>query len=133
MSTLVFRNAKILVDGCELAASFTDGPTVEMSAEMLDETAHGDDSRVNKGGLVSVTVSGSGSCEFGSGNVFEQCFNRVGVDGTVLAIFADGIEEGTTTEKGFAMLTVLEDFTIGGGVGSLLPFSFTAQGRGTLP
>lgn len=133
MSTLVFRNAKILIDGAELAASFTDGPSVEISVEMLDETAHGDDSRVNKGGLGTVTISGSGNCEFGSGNVADILWNRVGVDGTVLAIFADGIEEGTTSEKGFALLGVLEDFTVGGSVGALLPFSFTAQSRGVIP
>lgn len=133
MSTLVFKNAKLLIDGCELAASFTEGPSVEISCEMLDETAHGDDTRINKGGLFTVTMSGSGNCEFGSGNVFEQCFSRVGVDGTVLAVFANGITPGTLTDKGYAMLGVLEDFTIGGAVGALLPFQFTAQGRGVLP
>lgn len=133
MPTLVYRQAKLLVDGCELSASFTEGPSVEVSCEMLDETAHGDTTRINKGGLFTVAMSGSGSCEFGSGNVFEQCFNRVGVDGTVIAVFANGITPGTITDKGYAMLGVLEDFTIGGAVGALLPFSFSAQGRGTLP
>lgn len=133
MATLVFRDAKILIDGCELAASFAEGPSVEVSVEMLDETAHGDTTRVNKGGLGTVTISGSGHCEFGSGNVADVLWSRVGTDGTVLAIFADGIHEGTNLERGYALLGVVEEFTIGGSVGALLPFSFTAQSRGVVP
>lgn len=130
MATMNFRDAKILIDGTELAASFNEGPSVEVSVEMLDETAHGDDTRINKGGLGTVTISGAGHCEFGSGAIHDVLWSRVGTDGTVFAIFADAIHEGTVAEKGYALLGVIEELTIGGGVGTLLPFSITAQSRG---
>ena len=132
MATINFRNAKILIDGASMAASFTDGPTVDVSVEMLDETAHGDDTRINKGGLGTVTISGSGNCEFGTGEIADVLWTRVGVDGTVLAIFADGITEGTNLQRGYALLGVIEEFTLGGSVGALLPFSFSAQSRGVV-
>jgi hypothetical protein len=75
---MIFRQAKILVDGAELSASFADGPTVEYGAETQDETAHGDSARINKGGLFTATISGGGHCEFGANGVEDILFNRVG-------------------------------------------------------
>lgn len=133
MATVHFRNAVILIDGASLAASFSEGPNVSYSAEMLDETAHGDDTRINKGGLKTATIDGGGHCEFGSGSVESWLFDRVGDDDIPVVVFPDGIEEGTTTKKGFAMLASVEEFSIGGAVGSLLPFNFSAQSRGVVP
>lgn len=133
MSTVVFRRAKLLVDGSELSANFSDGPSVEFSAEILDETAHGDDTRIRKGGLFMERISGGGHAEFGSGALEEIVFNRVGVDGTVLCVFPDGITEGSQTARGYAMLGAIEEFVVGGKVGDLLPFTFAANGRGIIP
>lgn len=133
MSTVVFRRAKILIDGAELSANFSDGPSVEFSAEMLDETAHGDETRIRKGGLFVERISGGGHAEFGAGALEQIIFERVGVDGTVLCVFPDAITEGSQTARGYAMLGVIEDFTVGGKVGDLLPFTFAANGRGIVP
>lgn len=132
MATVNFRNARILIDGASLHASFNE-LSVEQGAEMLDETAFGDDTRVNKGGLLTAMISGGGHAEFEANAVEDIVFNRIGTDGTVIVVFPNGITEGTQTEMGYAMLGVLSEFTLGGSVGSLLPFTMTAESRGIVP
>lgn len=129
MATVHFRNAVILVNGSLLSANFNEFG-VEYGAETLDETSFGDTTRINKGGLLIATMTGRGFLEFGESSVEEVLFDLVGVDGTVICVFADGVTEGTTTDKGFAMRGVLSELNIGSAVGTLLPFTFTAMGRG---
>lgn len=50
MSTLHFRNAFIEINGQNLSSNFSSA-TLDFKAEMLDETAFGDFSRIHKGGL----------------------------------------------------------------------------------
>jgi hypothetical protein len=132
MATVHYRDAKLLIDGSNLSASLNE-LSVEQSAEMLDETAFGDDTRVSKGGLFTDVISGGGHAEFEAEAIEDIVFNRVGTDGTVFVVFPNGITEGTVTEMGFAMLGVIESFTLGGAVGTLLPISFSAQSRGIVP
>ena len=132
MATVHYRDARILVDGSDLSASLNE-LSVEQSAEMLDETAFGDDTRVNKAGLFTDMINGAGHAEFEAEAIEDIVFNRVGTDGTVFVVFPNGITEGSVTDMGFAMLGVLESFTLGGPVGSLLPISFSAQSRGIVP
>lgn len=130
MSTVHYRNAVLLVNGSLLSASFNE-LAVSHSAEMLDATTFGYLTRINKGGLQVAEVSGRGLCEFGSGAVEDILFGLVDVDGTVIVVFPDGIVEGSPT--GYAMLGVLNQFNIGGQVGTILPFDMAAQGRGVVP
>lgn len=132
MATIHFRNAYILINGASLAASFSE-LNVEHGCETLDDTTFGETARTNKGGLKTATISGKGYLELGSGGIEDIVFSAVGVDNTVLAVFANGITEGTITDRGFAMLGVVNTFNIGGTVGTLLPFDFSAAGRGLLP
>lgn len=132
MATVHYRNSKILIDGSDLSASLNE-LSVEQGAEMLDETAFGDDTRINKGGLLTATISGGGHAEFEANAVEDIVFNRIGTDGTVIVVFPNGITEGTQTEMGYAMLGVLSEFTLGGAVGTLLPFTMTAESRGIAP
>ena len=133
MATVHYRNARILIDGSSLHVSFNE-LTVNYAAEMLDETAFGDTVRVNKGGLLTGEISGGGMAEFEANAVEDIVFNRVGTDGTVIAVFPDGITEGApATGMGYAMLGVVNDWTMGGAVGELLPFTMAVQGRGIVP
>ena len=132
MATVHFRNAKIIIGGSALSGSFTEF-NVEYSVETLDETAFGDTTRINKAGLFNTSMTGKGWLEFGTNEVEDVLFNMVGVDNTSMVVFADGITEGTTTDKGFAMLGVLSTFNMGSAVGTILPFDFTMSGRGALP
>lgn len=129
MSTVVFRNAIFLVDGVALHAALHD-LAVEYGAEILDETCFGDDTRVNRGGLFTGSINGAGFFD-GAVGTEEVLFPETGSDDVVLAVFPDGITEGSTsTGRGYAMKGVLSEFTLGGAVGELLAVTFAAQSRG---
>ena len=132
MATVAYTNARILIDGASLHGSMNE-LSVEQGAEMLDDTVFGDTTRSNKGGLLTGAISGGGFVEFETGALEDIILNRIGVDGTLLAVFPNGITEGTQTERGYAMLGVIDNFVIGGSVGELLPFTFSAQTRGVVP
>src|SRR5438093_2203628 len=129
MATLNFRDARIYVDGYELSGDFNSiGATVK--AEILDETSFGDTTRIHKGGLVVTDVAGDGNWDAAAGRIESIAFSLVGVDDKVISVFANGITEGTATDKGFSMKGVVDEYTIGGNVGALLPFKFAIKGRG---
>lgn len=129
MSTIVYRNAKILVDGVEISADLYE-MGVEYSAEMLDETCFGDDTRVHKGGLKMARISGAGCAQFGATDTFATLlFDEIGTEEAVVAVFADGITEGDLY-SGFAMKGVMSEFKLGEAVGQLLKLTFAFEGRG---
>lgn len=129
MATLNFRNAKIFVDGFELSGDF-ESIEVALASEMLDETTFGDDTRINKGGMKTANVSGAGYWNAAAGTVDRIMFSIVGSDDKVITVFANGLTEGTSTDKGFSCKGVVDTYNIGGAVGALLPFDFAIQGRG---
>ena len=49
----------------------------------------------------------------------------------VLTLFPDGITEGTSTLKGYAMKSVLANYNIGNAVGDMMTFDLTAESAGT--
>lgn len=129
MSTLVFRDAKLLVNGASLAGALNE-LNVEYSAEMLDATTFGATTRIMKGGLFNSKISGSGffDAAIGTESVF---FENVGVDDAILSVFPDGISEGSqSTGVGFAMKGVLSRFNLGADVGELLGVEFEIEPRG---
>lgn len=129
MSTFIYRNAIILFGATQLHGALNTF-NVEFAAEMQDETTFGDDTRVNKGGLFTVGMSGSGFFDPALG-VEEALFPDVGDDDTIVVVFPDGITEGgTTTGMGYAMKGVIENYNLGGSVGDLLGVDFAVQGRG---
>ena len=134
MATVVYRNAVCLLNGADLSGTINEGPTIAFGAETLDETCHGDDTRINKGGLYTLTIDVGGNVELGSNGPEEVVAGNVGVDGVVMVVFPNGVTEGDTGQtKGYACLGVIDKFTIGGAVGSLLPYSFSVQSRGVAP
>lgn len=80
MATVHFRNAYIWVNGVDLSADSAE-VTLNYGSETLDETAFGDTTRINKGGLLTWSV----------GIRFHQDFRSGGVDATMFALV------GTTT------------------------------------
>ena len=58
-------------------------------------------------------------------------FPAVGTDDTVVAVFPDGVTEGsTTTGRGYAMRGNIDTFNLGGTVGTLLDVTFSVESRG---
>lgn len=130
MSTVHFRNAKILVGGYDVSGDMNQ-VAIALAAEVLDETCFGDSTRTHKGGLTTVAVSGSGCWDASAGHVDAIAFSLVGVDDTLIAVFPNGITEGATSSLGgFACKGVVESYPLKGDVGSLLAFDLSIQGRG---
>ncbi len=129
MSTVVYRDAELLVGGVSLKAALHE-LGIEYAAEMLDETTFGDDTRINRGGLFTGGISGVGFFD-GAVGTEAVLWPNTGVDDTIFAVFPDGVTEGSlTTGRGYAMKGVLNEFDLGGQVGELLDISFAAQSRG---
>lgn len=129
MATIVFRDAELLIGGVSLKAALHD-LTVDYSAEMLDETTMGDDTRVFRGGLFNGQISGAGYFD-GVVGTEAVLWPQTGTDDVIFAVFPDGVTEGSlTTGRGFAMKGVLNEFNMGGQVGTLLDINFAAASRG---
>jgi len=129
MPTIIYRNAQLLFDGSELSGTLHD-LAIEYSAELVDTTVMGNDTRVRKGGLFTGKMSGKGY--FDTVIAIEQImFSNIGVDDTILSIFPDGVTEGsTTTGMGYAMKCTVDTFYVGGTDGALLQVNFSAMSRG---
>jgi len=129
MSTIIYRNAQLLVNGSELSGTLHD-LGLEYTAETVDGTVMGNDTRVRKGALFTGKLSGKGY--FDNAVAIEQImFSDLGVDDTIVTIFPDGVIEGSvTTGVGYAMKTVIDTFYVGGAVGALLQVNFSAVSRG---
>jgi hypothetical protein len=130
MATVIYNDAKFFLGGYNLSADHNE-IGLEYSSEMLDVTTMGDDTRIRKGGLESATVNGSGFWNSGTGNAGEALFGLLGKNQKILTLFPDGIVEGTSTLKGYAMKSVLAEYNIGNSVGSMLTFDLTAESAGT--
>jgi hypothetical protein len=129
MSTILYRNAMLLLNGAELTGALHE-LAIEYAAEMLDETTFGDDTRISKAGLFTGKISGAGWFD-GAVGVESVLFSVTGVDDTIIAVFPDGVTEGSaTTGRGFAMKGDLSTFNMGGSVGQLLDVKFEAASRG---
>src|SRR5690348_4320656 len=106
MATVLYRNAELIIGGVSLQAALHE-LTIDYSAEMLDETTFGDDTRINRGGLFSGQITGSG---FFDGVVGTEVvlFPQTGTDDVIFTAFPDGVTEGSlTTGRGYAMKGVL--------------------------
>tara|TARA_Y100000310_G_scaffold345047_1_gene461380 strand:- start:2775 stop:3176 length:402 start_codon:yes stop_codon:yes gene_type:complete len=130
MAIVIYKNAAIFIDGYDLSSAHSD-ITLAFSSEMQDETTFGDDTRINKGGLQVVNVSGSGFWENTAPNLIDDAyFGLMGTDDKVISLYATGVTQGDSAPGGFAFKGVLSEFSVGGGVGENLSFTVTIEGRG---
>lgn len=130
MASVVYKNAKIFVNGALINCNLHEFG-IDYSAEILDATTLcGTSTRQHKGGLNMAQMNGRGYIEFGQNSVEQVLFNAVGVDGTVITVFPDGITEGSSTPGSFSMKAVIANFNVGGQVGQLLGFDFQADCQG---
>tara|TARA_R110000824_G_scaffold4038_1_gene19198 strand:- start:2248 stop:2643 length:396 start_codon:yes stop_codon:yes gene_type:complete len=130
MATVIYTDAKFFLGGYNLSADHNQ-IGLDYSSEMLDVTTMGDSTRIHAGGLDTATVNGTGFWNGGSGNADDALFGLVGEDQKVLTLFPDGIVEGTSTLKGYAMKSVLANYNIGNTVGDMMTFDLTAESAGT--
>jgi len=128
---LLFKNAKIFAAGYDVSGQHNQ-VALEYSAAALDETVFGHDSTRMKGGLKTARMSGSGFWRAGNNEVDKIFFESLSLSDIVLTLFPDGITEGaTSTGSGYAFKAELLTYNpLAGEVGSLLPFTIEAEGRG---
>ena len=129
MSTVAFTNGILVFGGQDLSGDLNQ-LGLEYSAEILDATTFGVTTRIHKGGLTTVRLTGRGYVQFGSSLVDEALATGLGVDDNVIVVFANGATQGTATDKGFAFKVTQSSLTRGGTVGELLPFDVAFEGRG---
>ena len=126
MSTIVYKNAALLVGGRDITAQLHE-LTVNYGAEILDETKMGDDTRRHRAGLLTAQITGSGYADFAA-DFGQMMYDLIGTDDTVVTVFPDGITLGAAS--GFSMKSVISQFNLGGSVGAMLDLKFQFDGRG---
>ena len=130
MATVHYRDAYFWLNGVNLSDD-VESIGINFGTEMLDETAMGDDTRINKGGLKTWSVDIN----------FHQDFVAAQVDATVYPLV------GTTTcfelrplnscttaiNPSFTGIGIVESYNpLSGSVGSLLDAPVTIQSAGSL-
>lgn len=105
--------------------------TLNYKAEMLDETAMGDDTRIKKGGLKVWDMSFKFHQDFSAAHVGANLFALVG---TTTCVELRPLNScSTVINPNFTGIAILESFPpMAGGVGSLLDVSAAFQSAGTL-
>jgi hypothetical protein len=130
VATIVYRNAYVWINGVDYSADMAE-VSLTYSAEMLDETAMGDDTRIRKGGLKVWSMDFSAHQDFSSAHVGANLFALVGTT-TCIELRAQNTCT-TAINPSFSGIAILENFPpLGGGVGSLLDTKFSMQSAGTL-
>lgn len=130
MATVVYRNAFFWLNGVDYSADIAE-LALDYSAEMLDETAMGDDTRVMKGGLKNWSITAKAHQDFSAAHVGANLFALVG--STTCFELRPLNSCSTAINPSFYGIAILENAPpVGGGVGSLLDMSFSLQSAGTL-
>lgn len=130
MATVHFRNAYLWINGVDLS-DHVESVTLNYASEMLDETAMGDDTRVNKGGLKNWSVDVNFHQDFASGEVDATLFTLVG--STTCFELRPHNSCSTTINPNYTGIGIVESYNpAGGSVGSLLDAPLTLQSAGTL-
>lgn len=131
MATLNFRNAYVFINGVDLSAD-TESVSINISSEMLDETAMGDDTRINKGGLKTWSIDLNFHQDYASTS--DPDATLYPLIGTTTSFEIRPQNSCTTlTNPAFYGIGVVESYTpLGGSVGSLLDAPCTIQSAGSL-
>lgn len=129
MATVIYTNGKLFYGGHNLSGDINE-LALDYASEMLDVTTMGDDTRINKGGLTSVSASASGFWNGGTNNADATLFELVGDNVQPFTVFGNGITEGESAGC-YAFKGVIESYNIGNTVGDMMTFDMSVQGRGT--
>jgi hypothetical protein len=130
MATLVYTNAKFEINGTDLSSHASE-VSLNYGSEMQDETAMGDDSRINKGGLKTWSVDVTFHQDFATAAVDQKLFSLVGT--TVCFEIRPQNICSTAINPTYSAIGIIESYNpVSGSVGSLLDAPVTIQSAGTL-
>lgn len=131
MASLVFTDAYVSINSVDLSDHVL-SVSIPYAAEMIDETAMGDGTRKNLGGLKTWSVDVEFKQDYAASKVDATLFSIVGTAVPIVIRPVKSTVVGATNPN-YTGTGVLESYTpIGGGVGELLKTSVTFQSAGTL-
>lgn len=129
MASTVLTDAKIFLAGRDFSGQ-SNAVALEYSADMLDATTFGQDTRINTAGLKSAVGSCAGHWDATDDtSVDPVAFARLGTADQPLVI----AEDGDVGDTAYMKRVALGEYTLGGQIGELLPFSLTFEGTDGQP
>lgn len=130
MATLVYTNAKLEINGVDLSANASE-VSLNYASETVDETAMGDDTRINKGGLKTWSIDVTFHQDFAANKVDATLFSLVGT--TVCVEIRPQNICSTSINPEYSGIGLIESYNpVGGAVGALLDAPVTIQSAGSL-
>lgn len=131
MASLHFNDAHVSIGGTDLS-DYVQSVTINYSSEMLDETAMGDTTRKNKGGLLNWSIDVEFKQDFAASAVDVTLFSLVGTTFTVIVrpVAASVV---SATNPNYTGTGILESYNpLGNSVGDLATAPITIQSAGAL-
>lgn len=129
MASSVLNDAKIFLAGYDFSAQ-SNTVALAYAADMLDATTFGQTTRINTAGLKSAVGSAAGHWDAtATTSVDPVSFARVGTADLPLAI----AEDGDVGDTAYLKRVTLGQYSIGGQIGELLPYSVTFEGTDGQP
>ena len=131
MATVIWRDANIFVDTYDLTG-YHNKVEMPVEAEMKDATVFGNTTRVNKPGLLAVSVEAGGffdTAEINAGtddSLDQKLFASMGLITPQVTIAPVGPAEGS---KAYAGVFASGKYNVGAAVGDLLGFQLSMSGR----
>lgn len=129
MATIVWKNAKFELNGVDYSSDVQE-ITLNYSAEMLDATVMGLNTRTNKGGLKNWSVEVTFLQNFSAGRIGSVLFNLVGTT-TCIEVRPDN-SCSTAINPIYSGIAIPDANGFGGAVGVLLPTQVSFQAAGDL-
>lgn len=129
MPTIVWKNAYLSINGVDYSPDVQE-LTLNYSAEMLDATVMGLNTRTNKGGLKNWSAEVTFLQNFSAGRIGSVLFGLVGTT-TCIEIRPDN-SCSTAINPSFSGIAIPDANGFGGAVGVLLPTQCTFQAAGDL-
>lgn len=125
MGKQVLRNCKLWMDGYDLSG-YMNALALNYGANMLDDSAFGDDTKSSTGGIKTVTVQHEGYWEGAPDEVLQA---RIGVQDKPMTMCA---QDGNAGDVAYFFPATLSEYSPGGAHGELFAFSVSGEASGDL-
>lgn len=120
----VLKDTRIFLAGYDLSGELN-ATSFDYGAEMLDDTRFTSGARINKPGLLTARIAHEGYWRADGDGPDDAIFDRLGTANVVTSLVP---ETGAVGEVAYTFRAVHPEYSLGGPVGALLPFSVTAEG-----
>jgi hypothetical protein len=126
MATQVLTDVKLYTGEYDLSGDMS-AIALNYTAELVDDTVFGDDTRSRAGGLKNVSLSAEGFWNGGTGAVDDVLFDNIGVADVPVTVVPGG---ETLANPCYLFRAIHGNYTPGASIGEMLRFSVSAEGSG---